>query len=553
MVLVGRQPTPSVQGSRLTMVLLVLIEFIALSCLVFSVAGQPQEQQQEGQNDQQSQVDVQATKSHQTVEAGKTQKNEGESQQKGAQLEANTQATRPPPRQGNSRGSGIGQSSTLVTTPSGEVPSQLGKLNRDLAAVNAGLAEEAAKQAIFAADLGGFRESLAELRKEIKVGYFVIAVVFAGTLLFGLVSLFLLRKMSIGNSDAIGAVSRDCEGSIDGLKRWVAESRPFGAEEVKKLKELVSWRDSELELNSQQEPNGNSDPLEQMKENQKEILGRLDELIGQLDEFKRDWDRRLVEGLKKSTTDNQLLEARLKELERKAVDCVNPGQDLTAAADLERNILGNAWKTFRTANPALLERVASLDDETWRLLTITLPQGLVGSPDLEKIASEGLVAIREMWQQIEKLRRVEEVLASEAHSAIDIFRLRETFSVLGNLSKTVRGYELSHFSLETWIRKVFREVADQILRRHQQLALGGDDRLLPAVQAVKKILGAADLEVVEIVLGRTLFDPGLHSARTTERNDRFPDGVILAVVANSFRDRRTGKASGPAEVIVNRL
>jgi molecular chaperone GrpE (heat shock protein) len=78
-----------------------------------------------------------------------------------------------------------------------------------------------------------------------------------------------------------------------------------------------------------------------------------------------------------------------------------------------------------------------------------------------------------------------------------------------------------------------------------------EDQLNEALEIIKKVLNIANIDIIEIVLGKTIFDSKIHIARTTTNTPNYPNNTISSVIRNGFR-LINGNIIQQPEVIVNK-
>ncbi len=91
------------------------------------------------------------------------------------------------------------------------------------------------------------------------------------------------------------------------------------------------------------------------------------------------------------------------------------------------------------------------------------------------------------------------------------------------------------------------------LIEYQKAARDGENRPLEeSYQILLDVLQKGDAEPIPIVLEETSFNSDIHIIRTITHNNSLPNGVIVRVSKNGFRENN-GTIIQPPEVIVNRV
>lgn len=183
-----------------------------------------------------------------------------------------------------------------------------------------------------------------------------------------------------------------------------------------------------------------------------------------------------------------------------------------------------------------------------------LPAQLERYPELHGASQEAVAPVRGQIDLAARLRVAQKLVARSAQKlepAKELLRLRDTIQALSPLRPPRSAPE---WRPEPFVEGGFRDFADlfhQTLQRERFEGRG--QRLAAAAETVSKTLAAAGIEVIEIELGRDLFDPSRHVGRGTSTLPNLQDGAITGVVRNGFR-RLEGRAVFQLpEVIVNRI
>ncbi|MDX2000737.1 MAG: hypothetical protein SF066_23695 [Thermoanaerobaculia bacterium] len=182
-----------------------------------------------------------------------------------------------------------------------------------------------------------------------------------------------------------------------------------------------------------------------------------------------------------------------------------------------------------------------------------LPAQLEAFPELQAASQAAVAPVRGQIDLGARLRVAQKLVdgsAQRLEPAKELLRLRDTIQALAPLRPPRSAPE---WSPEAFVEGGFRDFADlfhQTLQRERFEGRG--QRLAGAAETVRKTLAAAGLEILEIELGRDLFDPARHVGRGTSRLANLQDGAISGVVRNGFRRVPDGAVMQLPEVIVNR-
>jgi len=225
---------------------------------------------------------------------------------------------------------------------------------------------------------------------------------------------------------------------------------------------------------------------------------------------------------------------------------------------LEREALGESWKKFRQNEElsAWLDNAAK--DESWKeigdpLLT-HLPK--LVPDDLKATFDAVLAPAREYNNLVARISVIPKIVSGEVprleNNAQELARTREFAQLLAMSNNTAFIADRLNFRPRNWVLDHFLTFADLYLQRYQQARMARCDAgLEEGVSIVKRILGVAAVEPIDVKLGETPFDSARHIGRSTTNDARFSDGVIVGVVRNGFIEAGKDVIRQP-EVVVNR-
>ncbi|MCH9647698.1 MAG: hypothetical protein K0U98_05625 [Deltaproteobacteria bacterium] len=238
-----------------------------------------------------------------------------------------------------------------------------------------------------------------------------------------------------------------------------------------------------------------------------------------------------------------------------------------ATLELERQALGELWvKVQGSLQGTIFEESFEGVDLDLRLkvdeIRSTLPASLSSSVDLSSAALAAAQPVLEASTLLSKLTVIKKILGAtgEDEAPLDadtasrkLFQLRDFSYHLLSLVNTDEGRRRLEFRLEDWVREDFQDFADQFFRHYWQLELEGrHEDLEEAKGLVVEILLWGQLQVIEIVPGKSNFESSLHIGRSTAVNPTYPEGTILGVVGVGFLDLTSDRVLQHPEVIVNR-
>jgi hypothetical protein len=229
-------------------------------------------------------------------------------------------------------------------------------------------------------------------------------------------------------------------------------------------------------------------------------------------------------------------------------------------ADLELELLTAAWNMYKESPRyrALLE--PALDEATKsksvRDLLVALPKAVDANSRLAAPAENLLVQVREFDHLISKVSRIPKLIQGELVPPTEEKRLlmiRECSHLLSILQNTDLMSGRLGFRLAKWVREQFVGFADLFLRLYQEEKFTDTaDNLEEAKSIVLAVLEVAQLEPIEINLGKTPFDSTKHIGRSTTSRPGMHDGTIASVIKNGFR-QVGGVVVQQPEVIINRM
>jgi hypothetical protein len=221
--------------------------------------------------------------------------------------------------------------------------------------------------------------------------------------------------------------------------------------------------------------------------------------------------------------------------------------------------LEQAWDQFERQYQKLAIRAKAFasrqENGAYYELQARLSSGLEGHP-LNGLCDEVLFPLREYAHQMTRLASIPKLLKVGVRGSVEkeLLGIRERAQLLANIQNSGAAERLLQFSPRAWVRGSFLDFADELLQAWQrEVAAGREGELKDAHRLTVEALKAAGLELVPIELNRTQFDPSVHRGRATEFNGALPDGVIVGILKNGFRETGTGRVLIQPEVTVNRV
>ncbi len=240
---------------------------------------------------------------------------------------------------------------------------------------------------------------------------------------------------------------------------------------------------------------------------------------------------------------------------------------LAGTLELERQALRELWEKVQgSLQGTTFQESLEGSDSDWRpkvdQIRSLLPERLQSSEDLSRAALVAAQPVAEASTLLSKFTVIKKILGETrgevtpvdgAAASRKLFQMRDFSFHLLSLLNTDEGRRRLQFRLADWVREDFRGFADQFFRQYWQLELEGRQGNLEAAKdLVAEILLWGQLQVIEIIPGKTRFDSSLHMGRSTATNSSYPEGAILGVVRVGFRDLTTDRVLQRPEVIVNR-
>lgn len=158
---------------------------------------------------------------------------------------------------------------------------------------------------------------------------------------------------------------------------------------------------------------------------------------------------------------------------------------------------------------------------------------------------------RGRFLHVRQLRAEPLDMISEAY----LDQLKKANLLLGVLRFSDQAREALRLDVPNWAADHFPRLADAFYREYQMAKRRGDAASLEEARTlVDKVLASMGLRVLEIAVGRTLFDDRFHMARSTLSDLSMPDGSIASVIRNGMEKFDGGWVlQRQAEVIVNRI
>jgi hypothetical protein len=242
----------------------------------------------------------------------------------------------------------------------------------------------------------------------------------------------------------------------------------------------------------------------------------------------------------------------LEEFATRPTPAAAPATDQVA---LERQVLNEWWKLFRSNNELSSAFDSAAQDSTWVPLVKELAR--VVPAELKPTFDAVIAPCEEHWSLIQKIGLVPRLASGEAGMlatpAEEVRRTREFAGLLQTTQSSGNAPGRLSFRFKNWVTDHFLAFADLYLQRYQQARLENrDGELQKGVTLVLQLLRIAAVEPIGVTPGETRFDSTRHIGRSTSNDPRFADGVITGVVRNGFVEGGQQVIRQP-EVIVNRM
>jgi len=229
------------------------------------------------------------------------------------------------------------------------------------------------------------------------------------------------------------------------------------------------------------------------------------------------------------------------------------------AAQSELRILQKTWKElFNTDGMKGLFNLAFKHKEQpeYKLTrgVLTLADNLAGVDGMGSSITKIVEPVRRYLVTLGKLEECTKLKNTVQVGGEQLDALREANLYLGILFNYDQARESIGLDFQTWLANHFPRLADEFYREYQSAKhQNRADAFEAPKQQVDDILGnSLNLKVVDISLGRTVFDTRFHVARSTTKVAGMLDGTIASVIKNGFM-RSDGAVTQQAEVIVNRI
>ena len=252
-------------------------------------------------------------------------------------------------------------------------------------------------------------------------------------------------------------------------------------------------------------------------------------------------------------------------------------ETLEITMGMEKRAFFELWSHFEKQNKNILikaKEITGLQDTTFyrKEVVVDLPESILNTPELEILYNKINNLLKPLKDYYTQLNRVnylnkraleycQEKENKDAQTTIDFSKsipkqlnnIRYTSQLIRNFQLTYDINKIFEFKPEKWIREQFIEFADSFLREYQKAQLENySEKMKKPYVIVMKLLKKANIEYVEILTGKTVFNSSIHIARSTVSDKKFQHNVIISVVRNGFKDS-SGKYIQQPEVIVNNV
>ena len=282
--------------------------------------------------------------------------------------------------------------------------------------------------------------------------------------------------------------------------------------------------------------------------------------------------RRLNSLAEKQAREVRSAQASLADFQTSQEESTVPGGGVVELVELEKQVLESLWeqtanlaeknsgqsdllKVIRNENPKWEERIQKVVD---------IPRHLGKHSHLKRLASEITDPVKDLSLLLAKFKAIRKEIDSQRNDlekpsnpsgeeglGRQVFIYREFSFHLSRFLFTDEGKKRIGFELRPWIRRSFREFADEFFR-----ALWSEDKdgveLEGLEGVVRDVLAWGVLEVIPTIPGRTYFDSDIHTSSSPASNPQFDNGVIVGVIRVGFRDTATQTILQRPEVVVNR-
>ena len=234
---------------------------------------------------------------------------------------------------------------------------------------------------------------------------------------------------------------------------------------------------------------------------------------------------------------------------------------LRLSAETERQVLQKTWLALVQGDPGFNKRFfmamnPRTDPHQAGMETVlALADGLKDRERLGALAAKTVEPVRRLMENIQKIKEYTDIknASLDEVSRERLEDLREANIYLGLLRCSEAARDPLRLDFQDWLTDNFPRFADAFYREYQlAVRQGAAVGLDVSRKQVERLLESVGLRVVEITLGRTVFDNRLHMARSTAKDPSMPDGTIAGVIRNGF-ERVEGGLTQQAEVIVNRI
>ncbi len=236
---------------------------------------------------------------------------------------------------------------------------------------------------------------------------------------------------------------------------------------------------------------------------------------------------------------------------------------LAAQFETEQALLKKDWKRFLNTEKEIGRLAQSVKAEgdhkvIFDELLRELPKAVESDPQLSQFFGSKLAPIHFINRQLKLIllagARAEQEMPEENALMSKLLGLRDSAHLLATFRNTDKaGEELLRFKPTEWCNKKLPELADQFLCFYQEAQAKGQSAPLDkALKVVIRALRIGELEPIDIVLGETDFNSEIHVGVSRDNQPKYPEGTIVGVVKNGFKNIRDARVVTQPEVIVNR-
>jgi len=238
----------------------------------------------------------------------------------------------------------------------------------------------------------------------------------------------------------------------------------------------------------------------------------------------------------------------------------------------EKSLFFELFNSFKKKNEDVISKakvVMKSDNTNYYIseLAVKLPDLLSNFSTLQHSLSEKVMAIRDYFAQLQRILLIDSTESfikkksteiSNGNQNSEVIRM-QMFSRISRSVFLLRSFmhlpdinELFNFKPEMWIRNHFLNFVNEFMVEYgKEQSEKNKSQLEASFKIIQKVLSIAKISIIEIDLGKTLFDSDIHFLKETSERPDYPDNTIIDIYRHGFQSVN-GRVIQKPEVIVNK-